>query len=1057
MAITRTKIGNLWFNYRGEYDNSATYKKDDIVIWNNTDYLNIREASVSGRRPEQNTQYYYNVQTTTDPSDSTTKFQIDVDETSTIRWAEDLYVRRGDKIIFHQNNNNNDDQPLALATSATSQTSNYLTEGVTYYHNEEVVSQTDYVNTSKYNTKTSRKVEVEFTKDTPDEIWYFSAGTGGAAYGGKIVVADWDTWRPLRNSFKWRGFHDNTNNSGSYLTYYENDIIKIRHGISNDMGTDYEGQSKKETLSTYICLREHTTDGTERFLPYNRNIDTDANMYWLKLGSTFESDDERYEDNGVIETVNNISAADSSRLHGIFRNVSPKSTSNSAANAHPGMFKITVQGDGSILAMDNFSAADASRTAGSYTGVSQSATTGVGTGAEFDVVVDSTGAVTKLTLVKNRNKSSTPTGGSGYVDGETVTIADASLGGGGGADFTFQVNGAGVAGTATIEVERQYQNSQRYRRWFRETGMLSGGENNVVGDTLTFDGDIFGGGADLTCQVATTIKQTRGSASMYTGNPHDCVSLINNGPLGDDNKYYRLAGQRTSRHCVDWPVFHGGTGNIWFWGSASTGQNSSNQTFMTATQMQFNHYDWWASTDNGGTGVHTTPDGEVPKVIQLEGGYESGMALMNSGEVYHWGYGGHGQSGDASTSNRDHPVRVGGSNQNVYLRANTSSHVWRDTRIKRIFISNWQGYNSNTHSCYAIDEDGQLWSWGYNGYGQLGTNNTTNYNTPQLISKSTYFNNSEIEAFWTCGDAYVMCMAYTKEKKLYVWGYNNNGQLGIGNTTNQSTPQEVTTVTFDGTGVGEIKKVQMLARSSSLSVGILTERGTLYFAGYNNQGHFGNGNTTNLNTWTIAANGPGNAANADCENFWMGGNGDYAQTWCIDSLGKLYCVGYNNHYSLGIGNATQQSNWQTPKFQVNSSTQRDFHNVKMVAFYPHYNDNSTKVLTWDGHVFSAGDNRYGQGAVGWSSTNMNNDRAAENLKEHFNNGYFIQVRFPTSLTGNVDDLRGCGYGDNSDAVYAFWEYKSYDNRYYLNGYGGSYMQGNSDGQYYCTPHVPILG
>ena len=69
-----------------------------------------------------------------------------------------------------------------------------------------------------------------------------------------------------------------------------------------------------------------------------------------------------------------------------------------------------------------------------------------------------------------------------------------------------------------------------------------------------------------------------------------------------------------------------------------------------------------------------------------------------------------------------------------------------------------------------------------------------------------------------------MYALYTKEKKLYVWGYNNNGQLGIGNTTNQNTPQEVTTVTFDGTGVGEIKKVQMLNRSSDLSVGILTER-----------------------------------------------------------------------------------------------------------------------------------------------------------------------------------------------------------------------------------------
>ena len=33
-----------------------------------------------------------------------------------------------------------------------------------------------------------------------------------------------------------------------------------------------------------------------------------ANMYWLKISATFESDDERYENNGVIEAVNNISA-----------------------------------------------------------------------------------------------------------------------------------------------------------------------------------------------------------------------------------------------------------------------------------------------------------------------------------------------------------------------------------------------------------------------------------------------------------------------------------------------------------------------------------------------------------------------------------------------------------------------------------------------------------------------------------------------------------------------------------------------------------------------------
>ena len=1054
MAITRTKIGNLWFNYRGEYDNSVAYKKDDIVLWNNTDYLMIRESDTTGKRPEQNTQYHYNIQVTTDPNDSTTKFQIDADETSTIEWATALYVRRGDKITFYQNNNNNDDQPLALSTTATSQTSNYLTEGVSYYHNEEQVSQSDYVTTAKFNPKTARKVVVEFTKDTPDEIYYFSAGTGGASYGAKIVVADWDTWRPLRNSFKWRDNHVNT----SGTVYYENDIVKVRHGINNDQGTDYEGQSKKETLSTYICLRQHTTDGTERFLPYNRNVDTNANMYWMKMGAEYESDDERYENNGVIETVNNISAADSNRKHGVFRNVSPKSTSNSATNVHPGMFKISVQGDGNILDVDGFAAADASRTAGKYTNVTQSATTGAGTGATFDITVGTGGAVTKIEIIKTRNKSTTPTGGSGYVDDEQLTIADASLGGGGGADFTFSVNGVGTAGAATIEVERENRDSQRHRRYFNDTGMISGGENNVVGDTLTFDGDIFGGGADLTCQVATTRKQTRGMATIYTGNPHECVSLINNGPLGDDNKYYRLSGQRTSRHCLDWPVFHGGTGNIWSWGTSSTGQNGMDQTFMTATGLSFSHYDWWRSTDNGGTGVHTTPDGEVPKIIQIEGGYESGMALMNSGELYHWGYGGHGQNGDASTNNRDHPVRVGGSNQNVYLAANSSTHVFKDVRIKRCWISNvMDGQNTNTHSCYALDENGNLWSWGYNGYGQLGTNNTTNYSTPQLIPKATYFNNNEIEHIWCSGGNYVMVHAVDTAGNLYAWGRNNDGQLGVGNTSDQNTPQQISSPAFTDSGVGRIKRLLQDTDSDDQRAAILTERGNIYVTGYNGSGWMGNGNTTALSTFTICSNGCGNAANSDAHNMWFTGCANYPNFWIEDSMGNIQCAGYNNYYNLGIGNNTTQNSFQTPKVQIGSNTQKDIRNVKQISSYSHYNDTSVRILTWDGIMYSAGRNTYGMAAVGFSSGNCNTDRDAENGKEHFNDGYFIQNKVPSSLMANVEDVNGCGYGDNSDNNYGFFEYKSFDNRYYINGYGGSYMQGQWDGQYVTIPHPPILG
>ena len=44
--------------------------------------------------------------------------------------------------------------------------------------------------------------------------------------------------------------------------------------------------------------------------------------------------------------------------------------------------------------------------------------------------------------------------------------------------------------------------------------------------------------------------------------------------------------------------------------------------------------DWYRSTDNGGTGIHTTPDGEMLKAIQLLSGYQTGMALFNNGEIW---------------------------------------------------------------------------------------------------------------------------------------------------------------------------------------------------------------------------------------------------------------------------------------------------------------------------------------------------------------------------------------------------------------------------------------
>ena len=105
-----------------------------------------------------------------------------------------------------------------------------------------------------------------------------------------------------------------------------------------------------------------------------------------------------------------------------------------------------------IKTVGNFGATDSSRTPGTYTlGTSDYSTQNSGANATFTVVIGTGGTVDSVTVTDD---------GSGFIVNETVTVADAQLGGGGGAALTFDataihgngatVNIATVATNATL-------------------------------------------------------------------------------------------------------------------------------------------------------------------------------------------------------------------------------------------------------------------------------------------------------------------------------------------------------------------------------------------------------------------------------------------------------------------------------------------------------------------------------------------------------------------------------------------------------------------------------
>merc|ERR1712232_257903 len=81
------------------------------------------------------------------------------------------------------------------------------------------------------------------------------------------------------------------------------------------------------------------------------------------------------------------------------------------------------------------------------------------------------------------------------------------------------------------------------------------------------------------------------------------------------------------------------------------------------------------------------------------------------------------------------------------------------------------------HFTMCLSENGEVYSFGNNEYGQLGLGNNENYYSPQLISSL-----KDVE-FIECGGYHIFCKTLNNE--IFCWGYNCDGQLGLGNIIEQ--------------------------------------------------------------------------------------------------------------------------------------------------------------------------------------------------------------------------------------------------------------------------------
>jgi alpha-tubulin suppressor-like RCC1 family protein len=259
---------------------------------------------------------------------------------------------------------------------------------------------------------------------------------------------------------------------------------------------------------------------------------------------------------------------------------------------------------------------------------------------------------------------------------------------------------------------------------------------------------------------------------------------------------------------------------------------------------------------NGTTTASTTPvKVKLPvgvKVTEVRAGCSYSLALTSTGQVLAWGLNAVGQLGNGTTTASTTPVKVS-------LPAGTT--------VKEIAAG-------DAHSL-ARTSTGQVLAWGFNADGELGDGTTIDRHRPVSVALPPGVTVTGIAA----GEFH--SLAVTSTGGALAWGFNNQGELGNG--TEQPSDVPVPVSLSAGTAV----KAVIAGCEHSLAI---TSTGQVLAWGFNADGELGDGTTTNRTTPVLASLPAGTtvkAIRAGCSHTVALTSGAQILAWGLGDNGRL--------------------------------------------------------------------------------------------------------------------------------------------------------------------------
>jgi alpha-tubulin suppressor-like RCC1 family protein len=500
------------------------------------------------------------------------------------------------------------------------------------------------------------------------------------------------------------------------------------------------------------------------------------------------------------------------------------------------------------------------------------------------------------------------TGGAGPTErgGSGLQFSGSTGGGGAGGPFGRGVNGSNSAGGAGGGGYGGLSNQPGLEIWPGIAGSGGGGYAN--------QGQLYGGGAGGSvgvnrpgAQGVIIIEYTPANFLTSTGEELEDLYVKDyevidefartgslwswgnnaNGQLGNNVSVDRSSPVQTVSVGTNWKqvtrgIFHAAAiktdGTLWSWGQGTSGELGNN------------------AITNRSSPVQTVSVGTNWQQVACGGSFTA--SIKTDGTLWLWGFNSVGELSITAPAARSSPIQVitggtnwkqvstginhcgaiktdgtlwlwGGNSPNGQLGDNTV--IAKSSPVQTIsYGANWKQVGCGNQFTAAVKTDGTLWLWGFNSSGGLGDNTQVRKSSPvQTIAGGTNWKQV------SCGNGHTACIK--TDGTLWLWGNNDNGNLGDNTAINKSSP--VQTVS-GGTNWKQV------AAGINYTAAIKTD-GTLWTWGGNNSGMLGDNTTVRKSSPVQTVSGGTNWKQVAVGGLNTGSGGSTSAIYFYDA-GNLY-------------------------------------------------------------------------------------------------------------------------------------------------------------------------